>query len=403
MTSPKPPSWFDATEFNNIRPPVYVPDVPAPEWVRNSIGSRQITPSASLFSGGECLNDEVEENGNRGQGSATDILALALNNFNLKDDGNNGNLINEQPFVVDVKVLSTLCHVKWTVAAKYIRGHKISIHLLSGGQPVEQKDMTVSAPFYEFNLMPGHRYQIKVQLIRREKEEVSETFVHNFRSVFSQIELDALYILAKKFVDGRPLQMIKVLYRVKPKRYFEDINRNFNSRMIPYLKDNSGHPASPINRKLKGLFFLGSTQNGALPETSPFGDMRFSVPVFDILNPLHTNVYFTDFYCSSRKHYVTVVVCKKDSEPDRFCAENTKLLDLSTNPFLRILKSTKGPEYMVFVNNYVHVEICYTEEVDLANGQLKSIQPFGSGTSVFGGLSNNKACPRCNLVTAKKT
>jgi hypothetical protein len=68
-----------------------------------------------------------------------------------------------------------------------------------------------------------------------------------------------------------------------------------------------------------------------------------------------------------------------------FCKENTKLLDLDTNPFLRILKSKKGPEYLVFVNNFVHVEICYTERIPLSSGQLKEIQPFGSGMSMFGG------------------
>jgi hypothetical protein len=60
--------------------------------------------------------------------------------------------------------------------------------------------------------------------------------------------------MAQKFVRNKPLQMIKVLYRVKPKRYFNDIKQHSDGIMIPYLKDNSGHSASPINRTLKVEF-----------------------------------------------------------------------------------------------------------------------------------------------------
>jgi hypothetical protein len=40
---------------------------------------------------------------------------------------------------------------------------------------------------------------------------------------------------------------------------------------------------------------------------------------------------------------------------------------------------------MVFVNNFVHVEICYTERIVLTEGSLSPIQAFGAGTSTFGG------------------
>lgn len=66
MSLPKPTAWFDSTQLDDFRPPVFVPDAPAPPWVRNAIGSRQITPSASLLSGGECLNEsEPAENNNK--------------------------------------------------------------------------------------------------------------------------------------------------------------------------------------------------------------------------------------------------------------------------------------------------------------------------------------------------
>lgn len=135
--------------------------------------------------------------------------------------------------------------------------------------------------------------------------------------MFSRIELDALYLLAKKFVEGKPVRMINLLYRVKPRKYFEDIEKYSNGIMMPYLKDNSGHPASPINKTLKGLFFLGSTQNGQLPSSSPYGDRRFTIPVLDLIDPFNINIYFTDFYCSSKRHYVTLVISVKESSSDK--------------------------------------------------------------------------------------
>lgn len=60
MASPKP-TWFDSAQIKNFHPPVYVPDTPAPSWVRNAIGSRQITPSAALFLDRDCLNEAKSE------------------------------------------------------------------------------------------------------------------------------------------------------------------------------------------------------------------------------------------------------------------------------------------------------------------------------------------------------
>lgn len=62
---------------------------------------------------------------------------------------------------------------------------------------------------------------------------------------------------------------------------------------------------------------------------------------------------------------------------------------MDSNPFLRVVKANRegggGPTHIVFVNNEVHVEIFYTEDISLTSGQLKSIQSFGTGSSVFGG------------------
>jgi hypothetical protein len=83
-----------STDIANIRPPSFVPEIPAPEWVRKSIGHRYVTPSASILP----QNDSND----------IDQLVTELEKSHLDD----------KKLAVDVKVLSTLCHIKWTAALK---------------------------------------------------------------------------------------------------------------------------------------------------------------------------------------------------------------------------------------------------------------------------------------------
>ena len=104
---------------------------------------------------------------------------------------------------------------------------------------------------------------------------------------------------------------VQLLYRNKPSEYFVDISKNHSDVMKPYLKDNHGDAASPINERLNGLFFSANSSGGVLPTASPFGEMRFTIPVERIVSP-SCHLYFADFYCNKGpRHYVTVVVTKK--------------------------------------------------------------------------------------------
>ena len=61
---------------------------------------------------------------------------------------------------------------------------------------------------------------------------------------------------------------------------------------------------------------------------SPFGEMKFEIDATKLLNRADHRLYFADFYCNYtgraeksttavRPHYITLVVCKKDSNNDR--------------------------------------------------------------------------------------
>lgn len=132
---------------------------------------------------------------------------------------------------------------------------------------------------------------------------------------------------------------------------------------------------------------------------SPFGDIRMIIPAPSILDPARVRMYFSDFYCNYITHYVTVVICERGSETDRFCERRLIPLLPENNPFLRILPrhDLYDTRYEYWVNKNVWVEIYYTENVPLAWGIFDTITATGAGTSRPGGLPHNKTCQQCNL------
>lgn len=55
--------------------------------------------------------------------------------------------------------------------------------------------------------------------------------------------------------------------------------------MKTYIKDPSGDPASPINGKINGLFFMAKNHNGEPPNYSVFGPIRLQVCSLYMENP----------------------------------------------------------------------------------------------------------------------
>ncbi|PIO69048.1 hypothetical protein TELCIR_09142 [Teladorsagia circumcincta] len=106
-------------------------------------------------------------------------------------------------------------------------------------------------------------------------------------------------------------------YWCKPREYWDEIHHFHDDLMEKYIKDNNGQPANRINGIISGLFFSARVYaDGSLPTQSPFGNVRMMVPPGALLNPVHNNFYFADFYCNYYTHYVTVVICRKGSETD---------------------------------------------------------------------------------------
>ena len=110
------------------------------------------------------------------------------------------------------------------------------------------------------------------------------------------------------------------------------------------------------------------------------------------------NLYFADFYCNNRAHYVTLVLTKPGTDTDRFCEKNLIKLDTRHNDFL-----WRSATDEVFVTKTVWVEVLHTEDVDLSSPLCSFSVVEGRGTSKPAGLPKNPDCDRCNLPDHRNT
>jgi hypothetical protein len=226
-----------------------------------------------------------------------------------------------------------------------------------------------------------------------------------FFSDMTKSELQTLLNMGTKFVNrtSNKFTSIKFFYRNKPIEYFDDILWKNDGIMKKYMKDNNGDRYSIINKKLEGLFFSALLEAKTLkpPPTSIFGARRLFVYAPSMLNT-ESNVYFADFYCNFYIHYVTLVITELNSDADNFCRKRLVNVNIYDNPFIKLV--LECGEYYVFVTTNVHVELFYTESVDLhliryrQGGYLFEDVPVrGKGTSCPEGIAKKAGCKICNL------
>lgn len=217
-------------------------------------------------------------------------------------------------------------------------------------------------------------------------------------------DLQALYNKAVQFTGQLSMTPCNWLYRNRWKKYFGEIMNKRGGVMEVYDKDNSGDQASPINSRLKGLFFMAKNVNGLPPRDSPFGEIRLQVPPEVLLNA-EPNLYFTDFYCMrSSMHYVTLVMTRPDSAADRFCRNRLLPLDIDDYPNNPFLFRRRGKLYTAN-RKKLQIELLYTENIDIndlvqrCGATVKDVPVAKNckGRSTPGGVPKNKTCPLCNL------
>ena len=229
---------------------------------------------------------------------------------------------------------------------------------------------------------------------------------HFLISGFTKAEYETLCDKAIGHIKARKgkFRTIKYFYRNKSEQYFHSIFVNQNGIMRPYIKDQNGDPCSVINGRLNGLFFSTDMLfKKRQPFTcSPFGPLRLLVTASFLFIP-NLNLYFADFYCHYKVHYVTVVLARRDSSADNFCKTRLKKLDIHKNPFVCLNTSRTVNDILVCHGSGLRIEVLYTEDVNIQDiihkqqGHFKWVPVMGRGESRPNGIPKNENCKICNL------
>ncbi|XP_063404905.1 uncharacterized protein LOC134688283 isoform X1 [Mytilus trossulus] len=228
-----------------------------------------------------------------------------------------------------------------------------------------------------------------------------------FKSYFTKQEYQALHNRTLSFIKTLPgkFHTIDYLYRNKSEMYFASVREYHSGIMKPYTKDHNGDPCSVINGHIDGLFFSTAVDFQTmkpLPE-SLYGPVRLHIDAITLFTP-NFNLYFADFFCHYRVHYVTVVLTPKRSPTDQFCERRLLKLDIRHNPFI-YLSETKEDFYevIVYLSNGLRVEVFYTEAVNISRiienqqGHFERVPIIGRGESRPTGIPKNGLCKICNL------
>ena len=229
--------------------------------------------------------------------------------------------------------------------------------------------------------------------------------IQMYFSDFTKAEYHKLYQMAVQYKNtrNRGIHPIKYLYRSKPRPYFDWIFEQDNGVMYPYRKDLNGDTCSIINGNINGLFFSTSLdlRTHQLPLDSYFGEIRLNINALELFN-YNCNLYFVDFYCHYYAHYVTVLLTPMNSQTDIFCRDRLLRLDTYDNPFMFL--KLAGNEWHVLADHNVHVEVFYTEKIDIPFllrhniGFINKVIPLGRGRSKLLGIPKHKECSICNIT-----
>ena len=186
------------------------------------------------------------------------------------------------------------------------------------------------------------------------------------------------------------------MYRAKPDSYFQDIASNHHNIMKVYRKDANGDSASIINDgALDGLFFSTSVPPNTM---SHFGRRRVLIPASEMIKH-DSRLYFADFYCNNRAHYVTVVLTRPGTPADQFCRDRLLPLDLADNKF--ITRNPQSGSVRVRVSygssSALWIELFCTHDIDLSASYCEFKTVPSTGTSRPNGLPKRHGCRHCNL------
>ncbi|KAI1703807.1 stress-activated map kinase-interacting protein 1 like protein [Ditylenchus destructor] len=133
------------------------------------------------------------------------------------------------------------------------------------------------------------------------------------------------------------------------------------------------HTKSPIHF-MEGVFFLPEAAPGF--SSSYYGKKKLCVRPHLVITDAH-NLYFADFLCFKRGinggiHYVTVVVCERDTKEDIDCAQTLIQLDKKLNPFFHF-DSSDARQVWKMRSGGIIVELFYAHDFLFDNLEAKNV------------------------------
>ena len=215
-------------------------------------------------------------------------------------------------------------------------------------------------------------------------------------SAYTMAELKTLYFKARDYeesLDGG-WRNCNELYRDKDKQYYQEVIKG-DGILESFLKNSHGDPACPANGRIPGIFFHTRKYPYSI-----YGNQRLNLKATYLFNRQH-NLYFCDFYCITKPHYVTLVVAKKRSCEDQQCRDLLFQLDATQNPFFE--RDTQ--EKVRVTHRKLNVVIFYASRIDLKNAINRNCATF---TMVHGedkkksGARKNPSCTVCNIRVEKE-
>ena len=142
-----------------------------------------------------------------------------------------------------------------------------------------------------------------------------------------------------------------------------------------------------------------------MPDESPFGNTRIFLPIEKLIQP-DIMIYFADFWCHNKVHYITLVATKRNSQSDNFCKRHLLKLNMGNNPFFCKNSSTNYRYSVIEPAFYCcrepRVEILFTEDINLSQNYIqwqRNVRLIGRGSSTPGGIPKQESCKTCNLYT----
>uniref|UniRef100_A0AAF5CPX1 Phytanoyl-CoA hydroxylase-interacting protein-like C-terminal domain-containing protein n=1 Tax=Strongyloides stercoralis TaxID=6248 RepID=A0AAF5CPX1_STRER len=274
-------------------------------------------------------------------------------------------------------------------------------------QKIVQSHLVYQQDEITFKVTPGFKYQYRlyvVDLCTKKKYVYQECY----ECILSKSKILSLYAISLELFAKIKCPPVRIceLYRCKPKSYFEKIDICNKGIMYPYIKDNTGHAGNPLIGKVRGLFFSGKLNDrNNFPEGSSFGDKRFVINAYHLLNPDMHNYYFGDIYCTKSEniHVVTIVVCNKNTPEDIYCRKHLVFLCPKRNEFITCISKQGLYEYYWNYreknNVSITLELFYCGPVDTNIGYFEDIlRVIGDGSTTPGGIGHKKNFITCCFI-----